>query len=97
MAEENQEAKTPFVPNPKELDGVPVRVWVVYACVSVQMMLMLLRFAAFIYQDLSSLIYLEEPHVVHNVKCRYSKDLIYTGCPPDMQTNQIYLDRNIIL
>eukprot|EP00466_Bigelowiella_natans_P017308 jgi/Bigna1/91633/estExt_fgenesh1_pg.C_1100002 len=41
-----------FVPNPKELDGVP---------------------------DLSSLIYLEEPHVVHNVKCRYEKDLIYTG------------------
>lgn len=29
--------------------------------------------------DLSSLIYLEEPHVVHNCKVRYQKDLIYTG------------------
>mmetsp|Transcript_11340 Transcript_11340/g.15837 ORF Transcript_11340/g.15837 Transcript_11340/m.15837 type:complete len:1488 (+) Transcript_11340:97-4560(+) len=53
MTDKKQEEKEkPFVPNPKELDGVP---------------------------DLSSLIYLEEPHVVHNVKCRYSKDLIYTG------------------
>ncbi len=30
-------------------------------------------------QDLSSLIYLEEPHVVHNLRCRYASDLIYTG------------------
>mmetsp|Transcript_14745 Transcript_14745/g.35995 ORF Transcript_14745/g.35995 Transcript_14745/m.35995 type:complete len:1475 (-) Transcript_14745:394-4818(-) len=52
MSKKGQEEEKKFVPNPKELDGVP---------------------------DLSSLIYLEEPHVIHNVKCRYKKDLIYTG------------------
>mmetsp|Transcript_1507 Transcript_1507/g.2834 ORF Transcript_1507/g.2834 Transcript_1507/m.2834 type:complete len:1481 (+) Transcript_1507:112-4554(+) len=52
MSDSKEDQKKTFIPNPKELDGVP---------------------------DLSSLIYLEEPHVIHNVKCRYNKDLIYTG------------------